>query len=833
MKAVVMAGGEGSRLRPLTIRRPKPMVPIAGKPVMEHILHLLKRHGITEVVVTVQYLASNIEDYFGNGSQWGMHITYSREDVPLGTAGSVKNAEDELTEPFLVISGDALTDYDLTDLIRYHNEKKSLATLLLAHVPNPLEYGVIITNEDGHITQFLEKPSWGEVFSDTINTGMYVLDPKIFSYFEKNKQFDFSQELFPMMLKQGDPLFGYVAPKGYWCDVGSMSEYMRANADILQGNVDLGIDAKNIGGNIWCEEGVDINADAQIYGPVYLGRDCKVRAGAIIHGPSMIGSYSIIDERAQVDRSIVWNSSYIGDRAELRGAIVGTSSNIKSKAVMFEGSVIGDNSIIQDGAIIQPNVKIWPDKEVEAGAVVNTSIIWGSQGRRSLFSRYGITGLVNVDITPEFATKLGAAYGAILPKGSVVCLNRDINRTSRMIKRGINAGLPSAGVNVHDINQVPLPVARYFIRTTAAVGCVHVSVSPFDQRVVEIKIFDQNGVDINKTTERKIENLFFREDFRRVYLDEIGAIDVLSNADVVGHYLEGYNKIVDHEVVRKRKFQLVVDYAHGSTVELLPKILNDLGCEVIVLNSGNEDAITARTADELNKDMQRLATISSALNTDMGIRIDPSGERISVVDDRGRILDGMKLLAVMTSLFLRRHRNGTVAAPVTAPSALQAIAESHDGYIQQTKLLANALMTAAGREGVVLVGDGSGQFAFPELHPAFDGMLAIVKLLELLATFDMRISEVVDDLPPYYMSNTRVSCPWESKGKVMRILSEQYRERRAKPIDGIKIDLGKEWVLVLPDADGPFFHIYAESVSNEQAQALAEKYARVVSGLQQ
>jgi mannose-1-phosphate guanylyltransferase / phosphomannomutase len=224
MKAVVMAGGEGSRLRPLTIRRPKPMVPIAGKPVMEHILNLLKRHGITEVVVTVQYLASNIEDYFGNGSQLGMHITYSREDVPLGTAGSVKNAEDQLTEPFLVISGDALTDYDLTDIIAYHNEKKSLATLLLAHVHNPLEYGVIITNEDGHITQFLEKPSWGEVFSDTINTGIYVLDPKIFTYFEANKQFDFSQELFPMMLKQGDPIYGYVAPKGYWCDVGNLSE---------------------------------------------------------------------------------------------------------------------------------------------------------------------------------------------------------------------------------------------------------------------------------------------------------------------------------------------------------------------------------------------------------------------------------------------------------------------------------------------------------------------------------------------------------------------------------------------------------------------------------
>ncbi|GCE46903.1 mannose-1-phosphate guanylyltransferase/phosphomannomutase [Thermosporothrix hazakensis] len=832
MKAVVMAGGEGSRLRPLTIRRPKPMVPIAGKPVMEHILNLLKRHGITEVVVTVQYLASSIEDYFGNGSQFGMHITYSREDVPLGTAGSVKNAEEHLTEPFLVISGDALTDYDLTDLIKYHNEKKSLATLLLAHVHNPLEYGVIITNEDGHITQFLEKPSWGEVFSDTINTGIYVLDPKIFTYFEKDKPFDFSQELFPMMLKQGDPIYGYIAPKGYWCDVGNLSEYMRANADALQGRVDIEIPAKNIGNNIWCEEGVEIDGSAQLYGPVYLAHDCKVRQGAIIHGPSIIGGYAIIDERAQIDRSIVWNNSYIGERAELRGAIVGTSTSVKGKAVMFEGSVIGDNSTIQDGAIIQPNVKIWPDKEIEAGAVVNTSIIWGSQGRRSLFSRHGVTGLVNVDITPEFATKIGAAYGAILARGATVCLNRDEHRTSRMIKRGINAGLPSAGVNVWDINQVPIPVARYFIRNTDAVGGVHVRVSPYDPRVVDIKIFDHNGLDINKTTERKIENLFFREDYRRVYMDEIGAINVLSDSDVCGRYMQGFNRTIKHEVIRERKYQLVVDYAHSSTILMLPQIFDDLGCEVIVLNTSRDEGAPSSPDDE-GRAMQRLAAVTSALNMDMGIRIDPGGERIWIVDDRGRILDGMKLLAVMTSLFLRENRGGTVAAPVTAPSVLQHIAKRYDGYIQHTKVLPHALMTAAMREGVVLVGDGRGGFVFPSLQPAFDSMLAIAKLLELLATFEMRLSEVVDDLPAYYMSMTRVTCPWEHKGKVMRILSEQYRERRAKPIDGIKIDLGSEWVLVLPDADNPLFHVVAESTSNEQAQALAEKYARVVSGLQQ
>ena len=354
-----------------------------------------------------------------------------------------------------------------------------------------------------------------------------------------------------------------------------------------------------------------------------------------------------------------------------------------------------------------------------------------------------------------------------------------------------------------------------------------------DQRVVDIKFFDQHGLDINKATERKVENLYFREDFRRVYLDDLGSIEVLENSNVTGPYLEGLMKVVDKQLVQHRRFRLVIDYANGSATQLLPNIFNRLGCEVIVLNANMEESRFSRTSEELEKDIQRLATITASLDNDMGIRIDPGGERIWVVDDRGRILDGMKMLVVMTSLLLRKHPNGTVAAPVSAPSALQHIAKRYDGNIIQTKVLAHALMSAANREGVVLVGDGTGGFVFPILHPAFDGLLAIVKLLELLATFDMRLSNVVDDLPAYYMSRTMVNCPWESKGKVMRILSEQYRERRSKPIDGIKIDLGKEWVLILPDADRPLFHVVAESVSNEQAQALAEKYARVVSGLQQ
>jgi mannose-1-phosphate guanylyltransferase/phosphomannomutase len=831
MKAVVMAGGEGSRLRPLTLARPKPMVPIVGKPVMEHILNLLKAHNILDVIVTVQYLANNIEDYFGDGSHLGMKIVYSREEEPLGTAGSVKNAEDLLDEDFLVISGDALTDFNLADIIAYHFEKKALATLTLVHVHNPLEYGVIITGADGRIVQFLEKPSWSEVFSDTINTGIYVLSPKVFSYFEKNRPFDFSQELFPLLLRNNDPLYGYIAD-GYWCDVGSLTEYIKANADVLQGRVNLQIPGRNIGGNVWCEDGVEIAPDAQIYGPVFLGHDCRIKSGAVIYGPSVIGHYTIVDERAQIDRSIVWNNSYIGERAELRGALVGFSTSIKSRAVMFEGAVIGDNSIVQQDAIIQPNVKIWPNKEIENGAVVSSSIIWGSQGRRSLFGRYGVTGLVNVDITPEFAAKLGAAFGAILPKGSVVCVNRDAHRTPRMIKRAIISGLPSAGVNVEDLETVPIPVARYYIRTTDAVGGVHIRLSPHDRRVVDIKFFDHNGMDISKATERKIENLFFREDFRRVYLDEIGNITYAPA--VIKRYTDGFLKVIDTQRVRRRQFHMVMDYGHGSSTLVLPPILNTLGCEVIALNASMDESRFSRTAEEFDRDMHSLASITATLNADLGVRIDTGGERIYVVDDKGNIVEGMKLLAAMTSLMLRTQPGATIAVPVTAPSAINVVVEQYHGNVVHTKVAAHALMSAAGREGIALVGDGEGGFIFPTLlHSAFDGMIAVAKMLELLATFDLKLSEVIDMLPPYHLIRTKVACPWEYKGKVMRILSEQYRERRTQPIDGIKIDLGEEWVLVMPDADRPLFHVLAESNSRDQALALAEKYARVVSGLQQ
>jgi len=832
VKAVVMAGGEGSRLRPLTINRPKPMVPIVDRQVMAHIIELLKAHGITEIVVTVQYLANVIQDHFGDGSALGVHIDYSLEEHPLGTAGSVKNAEHLLKEPFLVISGDALTDFQLGKIIDFHYERKALATLTLTRVPNPLEYGVIIVNEDGHVTQFLEKPSWGEVFSDTVNTGIYVLDPEVFRYIPKGKITDWSKDVFPQMLRKNDALYGFIA-EGYWTDVGTIEEYMRANRDYMIGKVQLPRVGHHQGNDLWLEGDAEIASDAQFIGPVFLGHGVKIKSGAIIHGPTAIRDYVVVDSRATIDRSIIWRNSYIGERAELRGAIVMRQCNIKSRAVLFEGVVVGDQTIINAGAVIGANVKIWPSKEVDEGATISSSIIWGSQGRRVLFGRNGITGLVNIDLTPEFCAKLSAAFGATLPRGSHVTMNRDAHYTSRMLKRAMIAGLPSAGVNVDEMHSVPIPVARFITHAIGAAGGIHLRLSPFDNRVVDIKFFDKNGLDIDTTTERKIEGVFFREDYRRVYLDEIGRIaDIESIAEA---YTTAFFKALRQEALAgiARDFNLVIDYANANVSSLLPNILRRLEVDVVELNANLDDHRLFQTHQEFEEGMERLARITPVLGAHMGVRIDGGGEKLYLVDDAGRRLHGTQALAAITALAMAVNGGGTVAVPVTAPRAFEQIAEHYGGKIVRTRATLGALMqTAASNRDMLLLGDGNGNYIFPSFYPIVDGIFAIVKIMELLTLRGASLSQVIHELPRYYMHQTRVPCRWEHKGKVMRILNQQYQERRIEQVDGVKIDLGNEWVLILPDPDGPFFHIIAEGSSDEQARVLTEKYAGLVTGLQ-
>ncbi|GAX34922.1 sugar phosphate nucleotidyltransferase [Nodularia sp. NIES-3585] len=437
MRAVLMAGGSGTRLRPLTCDLPKPMVPILNRPIAEHIINLLKRHQITEVIATLHYLPDVLRDYFQDGSDFGVQMTYAvEEDQPLGTAGCVKNIEELLDETFLVISGDSITDFDLTGAIAFHKQKQAKATLVLTRVPNPVEFGVVITDEQGHINRFLEKPSSSEIFSDTVNTGIYILEPEVLDYLPSNTESDFSKDLFPLMLEKGEALYGYIA-KGYWCDVGHLDAYREAQYDALDRKVKLDFAYKEVSPDLWIGQNTFIAPTATIETPAVIGDNCRIGARVQIEGGTIIGDNVTIGADANLKRPILWNGSIIGDEAHLSACVISRGTRVDRRAHVLEAAVVGSLSTIGEEAQISPNVRVWPSKKIESGAILNINLIWGNTAQRNLFGQRGVQGLANIDITPEFAVKLGAAYGSTLrTKANPTALMEAAQKNSNVVLGG-------------------------------------------------------------------------------------------------------------------------------------------------------------------------------------------------------------------------------------------------------------------------------------------------------------------------------------------------------------------------------------------------------------
>jgi mannose-1-phosphate guanylyltransferase / phosphomannomutase len=358
MRAVVMAGGEGSRLRPMTANLPKPLLPVVNRPVMEHVLRLLRRHGVTDTVVTVQFLASLVRNYFGDGDELGMTLQYATEPRPLGTAGSVKNAETPLRdETFLVMSGDALTDVDLSALTEFHRSSGALVTVGLKSVPDPLEYGIVICDPDGRINRFLEKPTWGQVFSDTVNTGIYVMEPEVLADVPADAEVDWSADVFPRLLDRGAPVFGYRFD-GYWEDVGTLESYHQAHVAALNREVEVEMDAFEVSAGVWLGEGAEIDPDAEIHGPVLVGDYSRVEAGATLAPYTVLGANVVMKAGALTERAIVHDNVFIGPRARLRGCVIGRNTDVMRAARIDEGAVVGDDCVIEQEAFLSAGVRV-------------------------------------------------------------------------------------------------------------------------------------------------------------------------------------------------------------------------------------------------------------------------------------------------------------------------------------------------------------------------------------------------------------------------------------------------------------------------------------------
>ena len=827
MRAVLMAGGSGTRLRPLTCDLPKPMVPVLNRPIAEHIVNLLKRHDITEIIATLFYLPDVMRDYFQDGKDFGVQMTYAvEEEQPLGTAGCVKNVEELLDDTFVVISGDSVTDFDLSAAIAFHKEKGSKATLVLTRVPNPLEFGVVITDKDDRIVRFLEKPSTSEVFSDTVNTGTYILEPSVLSYLPADREQDFSNDLFPRLLENAEPMYGYVA-EGYWCDVGHLNAYREAQYDALHGKVRVEYDYPQTLEGIRVGTNTFIDPSAKLYPPVIVGNNCRIGHRAILEPGTIIGDNVTIGNDADLKRPIIWNGAIIGDDAHLRACIIARGSRVDRRAHVLEGAVVGALSTVGEEAIISPGVRVWPSKIIESGATLNINLIWGHTAQRNLFGQRGVSGLANIDVTPEFAVKLGAAYGSTLRPGDTVSVSRDQRRISRMVTRAMVAGLMSVGVNVQNLEAVSIPIARNVLPSLRVAGGIHVRLHPQRSDHVLIEFFDENGIDIAKNKEKKIEGAYFKEDLRRAQVHEIGA--VIYPASLLDIYTTAFEKHLNVGSIRNSKSKVVIDYAYAVSGAVLPQLLGKFGCDAVVLNASLSP--TAASVAEREVMLTQLGQVVQALQATFGVQVSANGEQLILVDEVGSPIRGEQLTALMVHIILTAHPRGTVVVPVHASGAIEEIARRHDGQVIRTKANPTALMeTCHQQRRVVLGGSGDMGFIFPQLHPGFDAMFCIAKLIEMLLIQERALGQIWEELPRIAHRSQTTRCPRTVKGALMRYLVETHPAECLELIDGVKIvDASRQnWVLILPDAAEPLVHIFANSEDRDWVDKQLRAYRQKV-----
>ncbi|HLG93343.1 MAG TPA: sugar phosphate nucleotidyltransferase, partial [candidate division Zixibacteria bacterium] len=670
-----------------------------------------------------------------------------------------------------------------------------------------------------------EKPSWGQVFSDTVNTGIYILNREVLDKIPDQQEFDFSQNLFPKMLAGKEPLFGYVA-KGYWKDVGNIDEYFKAHADILAGKVEIemsGVKSKK--GNLWIGEGVKLDETAETEGIVCIGAKSKIGPKVFLKN-SILSPGVTVEEEAKIENSIIWEKAEIGKKAKITGAIVGAGVAVGEEAEVEQGVLISDEAQIGAGTRLAPGVKIWPGKKVEEKAVVTANLVWGEKWNRELFTDSKVTGLANIEITPEFVVKLGAAFGAFLGKNSMVITSRDASPVSRMINRAGICGLLSAGANVEDLRQMPIPIVRFLLKAGKERGGIFVRHALANLKSTDIVFFDQGGMDLPAAKAKSVERLFFREDFPRAGWNEVGHLDF--PVRVLEAYRQEFLSQLDLEAIKKARFKIVIDYSYGSGSEVFPSLFGSLGIETISLNSYPDVTKFSPTEEAKSKALAQLSSIVRSVEADLGLLVDPGAERIDLVDSNGAQIDPDRLLLIVTEIFLASQKAFKIAVPVVASMGVEEIAQKYGATVVRVGNDHLSMMKAAREDSVGLVGGTKGGFIFPEFQVGADSMFAAAKILELLAKSGKSLTELAEKIDHYHLISERVPCGWGKKGKVMRKLMSHSEASERQLIDGVRILGDGYWILGAPDRREAYFNLFVEARDEKKAKKLLDEYKKLV-----
>lgn len=803
MKAIIMAGGKGTRLRPITCELPKPMVPIVNMPLMEHLILLLKNHGIIDIGVTLMYLPQKIKNYFGDGTKWGVRLTYFEEETPRGTAGSLLGASTFLDDTFVVLSGDCITDLDLTEAIAYHRSKKVIATLVLTTVRYPQSFGIVSTSNCNYITGFLEKPSRGEVFSDLVNTGIYILEPNILAYIEAGKTFDFSRDLFPKLMNKGVMLLGYITYR-YWSDVGTLEAYINTQVDYLDQKLNTFLIKKHPRNNISIGPSTIIEPTAKINGPCVIGSNCYIGHRVVIDQYTVIGDNSFIEDRAYIKRSILLNNCTIGYGCELRGSVLGTRVRLMQYVSCYENVAIGEECVLHEHSIIKQNMKIWPGKTIHSLSVVDRNIIWASQYRPDIFHSGGMSGTINVDITPEFASRLGSAYGSVIGQGRGVVVSSDEFNTSNLFKHAFISGLMSVGVHVYHFCKMSVPMSRQAVHMLQAAGGVHVKRSNDSPEKLEVDFFDEKGANADYDLGKNIESVFYKEDFLRCRARSIPAIN-----DIYDFYLDYIDYLktrVDMECIRQNTPSILIASNGESMLSFIHNIFKQLGILV-----GGEILIKYM-------DTKSIRNVEHFFHADLTAFVDRSGEKLVLIDSKGQEIDEDLFFLFTSFILLHSVPRCNIVAPLKITYQLENMAAKCGGTVKRVNSSKHAILKEMMKTNVYT--DTINQYMLQ-----YDAVASLIKIIEYLCKNQTTLNNLIELLPDYHIGHTAILCPFEQIGKVMRVLlldKNAYRHL----FGGIKVIFKTVWVLVTPDCQKPILHLYSEGSTRQETDKFLHLYSR-------
>ncbi len=820
VKGIIMAGGEGTRLRPLTVNRPKPMVPLVNKPMMEHVMDLLIRCGVRDIGITLHYLPETIMTYFGDGSDRGVRIYYSIEDKPLGTAGGVKNLVEHYgwDDTLIILSGDVFTDIDLRDLLRFHRENNSVFTIALKRVEDPTKYGIALLDDDNRVIRFVEKPSWSEVFSDLANTGIYIIEPEALKLVESGREFDFAKHLIPNLLKLGIPLYGLNIGDRYWSDIGSIEQYKATHWDILSGRVKpprgpvLGNNKKII-----ADDAV-ISHKAVIIPPVIIGSEARIEDEAVVGPYTVIGDNVIVEKKAKLEKAIVWNQAYIGYNTRVQDAIIGEKTHLREHVVVQEGAVIGDEVIVGRGSQIKQGVKIWPSKVIDPYTIVTVNIKWGIRWYKTLIEPWGITGLINIEITPELASRIGAAIGSVVSKNSYIAIARDNYATSRIIKHSLISGIMSTGVNVLDLRTSPLPIVSNYISRKKLKGGVIVSSLVYDPFRIRIKIFNSEGKFISVHQAKKIEEIFFKEAYRKVLGDSVGNLFIVN--DHIDEYISSISNHLDIEPISGQP--VLIDCSYGSVGILWPRLVQYLGLTAYQVNCSEQTPIIPPREPFIHSNIDSASKIVPLMGLKAGFIYDSDGDKVIVISEAGKPISGDKLIAIITRILLEIHGGGKILIPHNASQIIVKTVEEYGGkiiYAGQGLMGISEMID----KGILMAADERGGIIYPRIHYGADAIYTSLLILEYLTKNKTTLSKLIDELPKTTIIKSRIVIPHVLRGRFMRMIYEELRGKEIDTLDGIKIieeELGFGYIRPLPSE--PLVEITAEAETRERAEKLAK-----------